>query len=119
MSTVSTRVRRPGPAAEVLLAPAAGVVSFALVATILASTSSVFVAVALGIAATAAIVEIVRRTSVAYAVPAAVGALVAFDWFDFPPTHPSRLPGALDLATLSVYLGGAVLVGVLGARAAH
>src|SRR5262245_58804172 len=99
------------------LAFAAGATTFAVLAVILAGTDSALLAVAVGAVSLLGIVTTARRGGAAYAVPAAIGALVAFDWYQFPPTHPHALPDAPSAASLLVYLGVATLVGELAASA--
>ena len=45
--------------------------------------------------------------------------LLAYDWYQFPPTHPEEFPSSGNLANLVVYLGVSVLVGELAASAAR
>jgi signal transduction histidine kinase/uncharacterized protein YoaH (UPF0181 family) len=97
------------------LAAAAGASTFAVLAVVLASAGSVIVAVAAGAVSLAGILITARRGGAAYTVPAATGTLVAFDWYQFPPTHPHALPDAASVAGLLVYLGVATLVGELAA----
>ncbi len=103
--------------ARLALAFAAGASTFAALAVVLAAADSAFVAAAVGAAGLVGIVVTARRAGAAYAVPAAIGALVAFDWYQFPPTHPHALPDAASVASLLVYLGVATLVGELAASA--
>jgi len=91
-------------AGEAALAFCAGAASFAAVALVLASTDSDALAVGLGALCIVAVVAITRWWGVAYAVPAAMAALLAFDWFQFPPIHAAELPGSRDLADLVAYL---------------
>ena len=102
-----------------MLAFAAGVASFALVAVALAVFESGLFAAVFGAACVAAVIAIARRWGVAYAVPAAMAALLGYDWYQFPPTHPEEFPSSGNLANLAVYLGVAVLVGELAASAAR
>src|SRR5690242_16936177 len=112
-----SRVRRFRLAARVALAFAAGASTFAALALILSTTDSAVVTAVVGVASLGGIVIAARRAGAAYAVPAAIGALLAFDWYQFPPTHPHALPDAPNLASLLVYLGVATLVGELAASA--
>jgi transcriptional regulator with GAF, ATPase, and Fis domain len=43
--------------------------------------------------------------------------LLAFDWFQIPPTHEFEIPDAANLGDLVVYLGIATLIGILAAHA--
>lgn len=86
--------------AEVALAFASGAVSFALVAVILAATDSDLIAVLLGAVALAGVLAIARFVGPAYAIPVAIAALVAYDWFQFPPTHPNAFPDRDNLLSL-------------------
>ena len=114
---VSRVARRLTAAAEVALAFGAGTASFALVGLTLAVTDSRVLAVALGAFCVVAIVALARFWGVAYASPAAIAALLAYDWFSFPPTHARELPDSADLAELVAYLTVAVFVGELAAHA--
>ena len=117
--TAAPRARRVLRGAEVALAFAAGVASFALVAVLLAVFESGLFAAVFGAACVAAVVAIARRWGVAYAVPAALAALLGYDWYQFPPTHAEEFPSSGNLANLVVYLGVSVLVGELAASAAR
>jgi signal transduction histidine kinase len=101
--------------AEIALGLLAGGTSFALVALALVAAESDVVVVLLGVIASAAVVAMARFWGVAYGVPAAMAALLAYDWFQFPPTHPHEFPDSADLVNLLVYLGVAALVGELAA----
>ena len=117
--TAAPRARRVARGAEVALAFAAGVASFALVAVALAVFESGLFAAVFGAACVAAVIAIARRWGVAYAVPAAMAALLGYDWYQFPPTHPEEFPSSGNLANLAVYLSVSVLVGELAASAAR
>ena len=93
--------------------------SFALVAVVAAAVDSDVLVTLFGVACIAGIVVIARRWGVAYAVAAAMAGLLAFDWYEFPPTHPHEFPDAGNLANLLVYLGVSVLVGELAAYASR
>jgi signal transduction histidine kinase len=111
----SERVRRLPLGAEVALGFAAGLASFGAIATILAATQSDAVAVILGAACLAAVVAIARSWGIGYAAPAGIAALVAYDWFKFPPTHPHDIPSSEDLLALFAYVAVATLIGELAA----
>jgi signal transduction histidine kinase len=101
-------------AAEVALACGVGAASFALVGTTVAAAGGADLVVAgLAVVSIVGVVAIARFWGIAYAVPAAMAALVAYDWFYFPPTHPHALPNSADLVDLIVYLAAAALVGQL------
>jgi signal transduction histidine kinase len=103
--------------AEVALAFGAGATSFALVSVTLAAAHSAAFAVVLGAVCIGAVLALARVWGIAYAVPVAMAALLAYDWFEFPPTHPREFPDSGDLMDLLAFLGGAVLVGLLAAHA--
>jgi signal transduction histidine kinase len=105
--------------AGVALAFGAGAVSFALVALVLSALGSDVLVLALGVACVAAVVGVARAFGIAYAAPAAISALLAFDWYRFPPTHPLEFPDSDDLAELFAYLSVGVLVGELAAYASR
>jgi signal transduction histidine kinase len=117
--TTSPGARRIGVGAEVALAAAAGVVSFVLVAVVLSVADSDVVAVILAVAAGAAVLEIAHRWGAAYAIPAAVLALVAYDWFVFPPTHPEEFPDRNNLLSLLAYIAIGTVAGELAAYGAR
>jgi signal transduction histidine kinase len=103
--------------AQAALAAAAGLAMFAVVAVILAATDSLAVAIGLGVVCLAAVVGTMRLWGAPGAVPVAIAALVAYDWFAFPPTHREALPGPGDLAALLAYVSVAAFVGVLAEQA--
>jgi signal transduction histidine kinase len=107
---------RPVPVgAEVALAFTAGVLAFVLVSVPLAATDSEVVAGLLAPLSAAGVVALSRYCGIAYAVPAALTALVAYDWFVFPPTHPAEFPDSANLVNLLAYLAAGALVGELAA----
>ena len=106
-------------AAEVGLAAVAGVVSFVFLAAVLSLADSDAVAVLLAVAAGAAVLEIAHRWGAAYAIPAAVLGLVAYDWFVFPPTHPEEFPDRDNLLSLLAYLAVGTVAGELAAYGAR
>jgi signal transduction histidine kinase len=104
--------------AEVALASACGLCFFVLLAVPLAVADSRLLPVLLlGVAGIAALVAMFRFWGVAYAVPAAIAGLLAFDWFYIPPLHPHAFPDTESFADLLVYLAVGVLIGELAARA--
>ena len=117
-----TALRRAGRLSlgvEVALAFAAGAASFTLAAvTVVAGGSDVWFAV-LGVVYGVAVVAMFRQWGVAYAVPAAVAVLLAYDWYVVPPTHAHAFPDSADLAYLLSYLLGGVLIGELAAYASR
>jgi K+-sensing histidine kinase KdpD len=103
--------------AEVALAFVAGLASFAVVSLAVIAGSSdglVILSIALCIGAVGAMF---RFWGVEYAVPAALAAVLAFDWFYIPPTHSHAFPDAENLANLVAALAVGVLVSVLAAHA--
>src|SRR4051794_17170486 len=115
--TPSAGTRRVPAGTEAVLALCAGTATFALVAVTLAATESDLVTLFVGAGCITAIVATARFWGIAPAAPVAMAGLLAFDWFQFPPTHPHRFPSAADLAALFAYLGLAVLIGELAAHA--
>jgi signal transduction histidine kinase len=109
--------RRVALGAEIALAFVAGAASFAVVAVLLAVASSDVLAVGLGVVCVVGVVAMFRFWGVAYAVPAAMAGALAYDWFQFPPTHPHEFPDSADLVNLLVYVAATVLVGELAAYA--
>jgi signal transduction histidine kinase/uncharacterized protein YoaH (UPF0181 family) len=78
-------------------------------------TALVILLIAVCIAAVAAML---RYLGVAYAVPATLAAILAFDWFYIPPTHPHAFPEVESLVEVVALIGVGVLVGELVARTA-
>jgi signal transduction histidine kinase len=115
---VANRGARLTLGAEVALAGACGLAFFALLAIPLAiADSRLLPVVFLGVAGIAALIAMFRLWGVAYAVPAAIAGLLAFDWFYIPPLHPHAFPDTESFADLLVYLAVGVLIGELAARA--
>jgi GAF domain-containing protein len=115
--TASLRPRRLYRGAEVALAFGVAAASFAVVAVLLAVTGSDVLATALGVACAAAVVVVARAEGIPYAAPVAIAFLVAFDWYEFPPTHPHTFPDSSNLANLFAYLAVGVLIGQLAEHA--
>jgi len=113
----ATRARSLPLVAEATLAFVVGLATFVAVGGLLELLDAAILAVAIGVACVAGVVLVARRWGVVFAAPAAFGGLVAFDWFQFPPTHPFAVPDAGDLAWLAGYVGVAVFVGELAAHA--
>jgi signal transduction histidine kinase len=90
----------------------AGLAAFAVVAVAVAAIDSGLAVAVLGAALVAAIVVIFRQWGYAFGVPVAIAGMLAYDWFQFPPTHPKAFPGVADLADLIVYIGIGVVTGV-------
>src|SRR4051794_13647266 len=103
--SASPRARPLSLGAEAALAFGAATAAFALIAVALAAAGSVVVAVLIAAVAAATVVVALRRRAVAYAVPVAMAGLIAFDWYQLPPTHPHEFPDAANLADLLAYLG--------------
>jgi GAF domain-containing protein len=106
-----TRARNVAFAREATLAFGASIAFFALVAVCVASADSDLLVVALAVGFSLAIVAIGRFCGVAYAIPAAIAGLLAYDWYQFPPTHPKAFPDVPNLADLVAYLAVASVVG--------
>jgi signal transduction histidine kinase len=104
--------------AEVALASACGLCFFALLAIPIAVADSRLLPILLlAVAGIAAVLAMLRFWGVAYAVPAAVAGLLAFDWFYIPPTHPHAFPNTESIVDLIVFLAVGILIGELAARA--
>ena len=117
--TAWSRAHRLPLGAEVVLALATGVATFALAAVVLSGLDSAVVVVVVGAAYAGAVIAIARLASIAYAVPAGMAGMLALDWFYLPPTHPLVFPDSQDLVDVVAYLGVAVLLGELAAQAAR
>ena len=90
--TTAQRVRRLGLVGEVVLAFAAGATAFALVAVLLAVFDSYALAAALSAPCIAGVVVLARRFGAAFAVPPAMAALLAYDWYVFRRRTRSGCP---------------------------
>ena len=102
---------------EVALAFAAGVTSFVVVAVTFSAVESDVLVVVLGLVYGAALLAIVHYWGVAYGVPAAMTGVLAFDWYQVPPTHELGIPDSANLQELLLFLCVAVLVGETAAYA--
>jgi signal transduction histidine kinase len=103
--------------AEVLLAFGAAATSFAAVSALLVAVDAMVLVVVLGAVCIAAVGALYRLCGIGYAAPVALAVLVAFDWFQLPPTHPHDFPGSDDLADLLAYLVFGVAIGEAAAYA--
>ena len=108
-----------GHSTEAMAAAVAGAVSFVAVGALLTLLDTTVLHLFVGAACLAAVLYVARRWGLAYAAPAAIAFLVAFDWYVLPPTRPFGVPRATDAATLVVYIAVGVLIGQLAARARH
>jgi signal transduction histidine kinase len=115
--TAWRRLGRLSPGVEVALAFCAGAGTFALVAVSVVAVDSDLWAAVLGVIYGIAVVALFRYCGVAYAIPAAVAILLAYDWYVVPPTHAHVFPASADLAYLLAYLLAGVLIGELAAYA--
>jgi signal transduction histidine kinase len=102
---------------EIALAFMASAATFAAVGAALAGMDSGVLAVLPGALCLAAVIALARILSIAYAVPVAMAGVLAYDWFQLPPTHAFDFPRSADLAELVVFFAVAVLVGQLAVQA--
>ena len=99
------------------LAFVAGIAAFAIVSVaVIAGDADGLVLLTLGLSI-AGLTAMFRFLGAEYAVPSALGAVLAFDWFYIPPTHPEEFPDAENLANLLALIAVGVLVGELAALA--
>ena len=77
--------------AEVALGFLAGIAAFVLVSLAIIAGNSDGLILILVAVCIATIAMMFRNLGVEYAVPAALAAVLAFDWFYIPPTHPHNL----------------------------
>jgi GAF domain-containing protein len=103
--------------AEVALAFVSAAASFTVVALALTATDSDSLAVILGVVALAGILAIAHFWGPAYAIPVAIAALVAYDWYQFPPTHPGGVPDRNNLLSLLAYFAVGAFAGEIAAYA--
>src|SRR5919106_1800384 len=114
---VRRRLRAARPGAAPALAFLAGAASFAAMAVAVAVGGSQVPSLLLAVAAVLAPLAVVRVWGVAYVIPVAAAALLSFDWFYVPPTHPFAVPDLTNSAQALIYLAIAVLAGQFAATA--
>lgn len=71
----------------------------------------------LGVLYVFAVLPIATFWGLAYAIPVAVASMLAFNWFFLPPVHTFTLADRTNWFALAVYVGTAVVVSHLAARA--
>jgi signal transduction histidine kinase len=110
------RAHRLPLGAEIALAFATGAGTFALAALALDRIDTGGHVAVLGVVYLAGVVAIARFAGIAYAVPAGMAGMLAYDWFHLAPTHPFEFPDSANLVDLIAYLLVAVLLGELAAH---
>src|SRR6266566_6853636 len=118
----TSRLRKPAPrpggwrgwpGVEIVLALAAGVAAFVLVAVVGAAARSHVPAVLFGVLLLLAVLAVARFAAILYALPVGVVTILAFDWYFLPPLR--NLDGATVLV-LGLFLGMSVIVGAVAAQ---
>ena len=117
--TAWERAHRLPLGAEIALAFVTAAGTFALAGVSLRSIGTGAGVALLGVAYLFAVIAIARFAGVAYAVPAGMAGMLAYDWYYLAPTHPLELPDPANLVDLIAYLGVSVLLGELAAQAAR
>jgi signal transduction histidine kinase len=108
--------RRIPLAAEAALAVLAALGLFAFVAATLAVTTHPIVVLAVAAICSAVVFRAARMGSDLYAVPMALGAVLAFDFFYLPPLRSFGFPDYANWGALLLYLGVVVFVCTVSAR---
>jgi signal transduction histidine kinase len=103
-------------AAEAALGAVAALGLFALVASTLAVTTHPIVVLALVVTCGVVVFRAAHVGSDLYAVPMALGAVLAFDFFYLPPLRTFGFPDYANWGALMLYLGVVVLVCTISAR---
>jgi signal transduction histidine kinase len=114
--TAWERARRLPLGAEIALAFATGAGTFALAAVALDRIDTGSRVAVLGVLFLVGVIAIARFAGIAYAVPAGMAGMLAYDWFYLAPTHPLEFPDSANLVDLIAYLMVAVLLGELAAH---
>jgi signal transduction histidine kinase len=99
---------------EIVQAVVAGVAAFVAAAAVSTAARSHVPAVLLGLLLLLAVLAVARFAGILYALPVGVVIIEAFDWYFLPPLR------ALDAATvlvLGLFLGMAIIVGVVATQA--
>src|SRR6266576_6226534 len=118
----TSRLRKPAPrpggwrgwpGVEIVLALAAGVAAFVLVAVVGAAARSHVPAVLFGVLLLLAVLAVARFAGILYALPVGVVTILAFDWYFLPPLR--NLDGATVLV-LGLFLGMSVIVGAVATQ---
>jgi two-component system sensor histidine kinase KdpD len=108
-----SRTRLQGPIAGVT----AGIAAVALVTGAITIFDNFVPVLSLGALYVFAVVPVAVVWGTAYAVPVAVGSMLAFNFFFLPPLHTFTLSDERNWFALVVYLTTAVVVGELASRA--
>jgi two-component system sensor histidine kinase KdpD len=99
---------------------AAGTVASAIAVAVVTGAIALFEpyvpVLSLGVLYVFAVLPIAIVWGLAYALPVAVGSMLAFNWFFLEPRHTLRLADRTNWFALAVYLGTAIVVSELAAR---
>ena len=104
---------------EIALAFALALSSFVIVAVTFDALEATALVIAAIVVYGAAIFWIAQMWGVAYGVPVAMAAVLAYDWFQVPPTHELEIPDTANLEELLVFFALSVLVGESAAYASQ
>jgi signal transduction histidine kinase len=104
---------------EIALAFAVALTSFVIVAVTFDALEATALVIAAVVVYGAAIFWIAHTWGVAYGVPVAMAAVLAYDWFQVPPTHQLEIPDTANLEELLVFFALSVLVGETAAYASQ
>ena len=104
---------------EIALAFALALSSFVIVAVTFDALEATALVIAAIVVYGAAIFWIAHTWGVAYGVPVAMAAVLAYDWFQVPPTHDLEIPDTANLEELLVFFALSVLVGETAAYASQ
>ena len=96
---------------------AASVAAVAVVTVAISLVKPYVPVLSLGVLYVFAVLPVAVWWGLAYALPVSVASMLAFNWFFLPPVHTLTLRDGANWFALAVYLGTAVVVSGLAARA--
>ena len=102
---------------ELLVGTLASAGAVALVTAAIALAKPYVPVLSLGVLYVFAVLPIAVGWGLALAIPVSVTSMLAFNWFYLPPTHTFALRDGANWFALAVYLGTAIVVSHLAARA--
>jgi two-component system, OmpR family, sensor histidine kinase KdpD len=105
------------PRRRLLVGAVASVLSVVVVTAAIALFKRWVPVLSLGVLYVFAVLPIAVWFGLAFALPVSVASMLAFNWFFLPPTHTFTLAESENWFALAVYLGTAVVVSELAARA--
>src|SRR5581483_11800584 len=99
------------------IATASSATAVAAVTAVIALLDGWVPVLSLGVLYVFAVLPVAVAWGLAFALPVSVASMLAFNWFFLPPRHTLTLADGENWFALAVYLGTAVVVSDLAARA--